>query len=556
MDTNDGNPGSTARGRFSGWLDYAALILIIVVYRGLAHEFEQVSRSALLESGFAALAIQDVATGFWSGFPGRLEAGLAIGLGVAAAAWVSLRVARVWPRLGPRASLALRTVAVSALVAPALLEVAASMERIGLAAHGNVVIVVMDTLRRDHLGIYGYGHGTSPRLDALANQSFVFENARSTASWTRPAIASLLTSEYSFVHGIYRESNENRLSRSTPTIQRMLRNHGFRTEAILTQPHYRFGMDRDFDAIRIEANRSAELVYDEAIEFLDQHGDRPFFLLIHNLDPHDHYEFHQGFSERPESSQLRTTRDLLPAQVDGNHIGFDSPLNRVVPLDPAQLAELEDNYDGEIRYLDHHFGRLLDALEERGMLDETLLIVTADHGEEFLDHGSYWHGGTLHEELVRVPLLVRAPGLGSGHVAAPVSLVDVLPTVAEWVGAPTPKTARGRSLLPLMRGEPAEPRPLFSATGFRRKRIEQSVVMGGKKLIRFEDGQFIALYDLDADPLEQYDLGPDDPDRSALEARLPPPRRPTADAAAPPLELDATTKNALRALGYATNSPN
>jgi len=419
----------------------------------------------------------------------------------------------------------------------------------------NVVLVVVDTLRADHLGSYGYGRGTSPRLDGFASEAFVFDRARSTASWTRPAIASLLTSQYPFEHGIYRERPRDRLSAATPTLQQIVRQRGLHAKAIVAQPHYRSGMDRDFDSFVFEGRRDAEALYDRAIAFLDEHGGEPFFLLVHNIDPHDGYRFHEGFSDLPSDSQWRSSRSLLPAHEPDNGIGYDSLDNRVVTIGPEALAELESNYDGEIRYLDHHFGRFLDALEARGLMDDTLIVVTADHGEEFLDHGSYWHGGTLYEELVRVPLIVRAPGLGRGRSAAPVSLVDVLPTVAEWIGAPLPETARGRSLLPLLRGEPAGPRPIFSATGFRQQRIQQSVVLGGKKLIRRADGEFVGLFDLERDPEERHDLGSADPDRARLEAWLPAPTRrpPRTDEAKPAPEMDEELKAALEALGYATD---
>jgi arylsulfatase A-like enzyme len=416
----------------------------------------------------------------------------------------------------------------------------------------NVVLIVLDTLRADHLGAYGHEGTTTPRLDAFARESYVFENALSSAPWTRTALASLFTSLHPFDHGVYSESREDRLAADVPLIQDVLRERVAYSEAIVTQPHYLAGLDRGFDAFELRGNQSAAKVYDRAIRFLDEHGDDSFFLLVHNLDPHDFYEHREGFSERPATSTLRTTRDLMPAQRDESGILFDSPENHVTRLSPAELEELVDNYDGEIRYLDHHLGRFLDALDARGLADRTLVIVTADHGEEFFDHGSWWHGGSLHGELLHVPLMIRVPGHAARRIDATVGLVDVLPTLAELMEVDPPPGIRGRSLVPLMRGEPLDPAPLRSANGFRRRRVQQAVVFDDHKLIRFADGEFIGLYDLAADPEERVNLGPEHPDRARLEALLPPPG-PVRRRDPRPLEVDAETREALRALGYATS---
>jgi arylsulfatase A-like enzyme len=563
--------------------------LLVVVVRGLAKEIHDVQSARFLERGQLPLAMESLVEGFWSGLPARLGVALAALAVIAALALAVRRLVRPWPGLPRAASWGLRGAALLSLALPALLQVALWARPLWQPPpRWNVVLIVVDTLRADHLGIYGYDRGTSPRLDALARDSFVFERAISAAPWTRTSLATLFSSQEPAGHGVYSEWRKDRLAPGVPTMQRMMRNLGLRAEAIVTQPHYRFGLDEDYDGFTLLGNGRAGMIYDRAIGFLDRYGDEPFFLVVHNLDPHDGYEYREGFSERPESSTLRSTIDLSPAQVSGNGILFDSPGHVPKPLAPDQLAELIDNYDGEIRYLDHHVGRFLDALAARGLADDTIVVVTADHGEEFFDHGDWWHGSSMHDELLHVPLIVHVPGMGSGRIGDTVGLVDVWPTLADLVGAEPPPSARGRSLVPRMRGEALAPRPVVSASGFRRHLVQQSVLLEPYKLIRGEDGRFLGLYDLAADPGERTDLGPDHPARARLEAWLPEPRLPArkrdrralgledepaagtdgereagvggereagvaGEREAP--EIDGETRAMLRALGYASDPP-
>jgi arylsulfatase A-like enzyme len=546
---------TTAPGRRGGgWVDAACLAVLIVVWRALAKEIGDVREARLLEHGWLSLAMEEVAEGFWSSFPERLGVAFAALLVLGALALAVRRLVRPWPGLPRPASRALRAAAGAALLAPAALQLAVATRPLWQQPpRWNAVLIVLDTLRADHLGAYGYDRDTSPKLDAFAREAFVFERAISSAPWTRTALATLFTGLNPADHGVYSESRRDEVAEDLPTLQKLARNLGLHTEALVTQPHYRAGLDVGYDDFVLLGNAAAERIYDRAIAFLDEHGSDPFFLVVHNLDPHDRYEHREGFSERPESSTLRTTVDLSPAQRAGNGIRYDSPEHVVKPLASEALAELVDNYDGEIRYLDHHLGRFLDALDARGLADDTLVVITADHGEEFFDHGGWWHGGTLHDELLHVPLIVRVPGLGSGRIGATVGLVDVLPTLAELLGATPPAGTRGRSLVPLLRGERLDPRPVLSATGFRRDRVQQSVVLEPYKLIRAEDGTFLGLYDLAADPDERDDLGPDHPARARLEAWLPAPRQPRRRRDRRPLEVDAETHAVLRALGYAAD---
>ena len=529
--------------RWRGWLDATCLALIVVVYRGLREEIEGLLASGLIEQGFVGLGLERVTEGF--------RAEILQHLGVAGAGLLVLgpatRMARHLPRgLLRRASAALAWAAGVALAVPLSLELAVVLRPVALGRPPwHVVLIVIDTLRADHLGIYGYDRGTSPRLDAFARDAFVFERAISNSSWTRPAVASLLTSQTPFEHGIHRESRKHTLAEGIPTLQRVLRDRGFRTAAFLTNAHYKAGLDRDFDELW-HGRAPAGEVYDEVLARLDELGEERLFLLVHNIDPHDSFVHREGFSTRPASSTLRHTSRLLSARRRG--FLFEDPV--ITPLGADELGELRDNYDGEIRYVDHHIGRFLDALAQRGLAEETVVVITADHGEEFFDHGSWWHGGTLYRELLHVPLMIRVPGMGAGRLDEWVAGIDVLPTVAELADARAPPSARGRSLVPLLRGEPLAPRAILSATGMRRRGVLASVVVDGHKLIRSPEGETIGVFDLVRDPAERVNLKDDVELERRLVAALSRSRAIAPAERGRPMELDASEREALRALGY------
>jgi arylsulfatase A-like enzyme len=412
----------------------------------------------------------------------------------------------------------------------------------------DIVLVVVDTLRADHLGVYGYGRPTSPRIDRLAAGGAVFDNAWSAAPWTLPSVMSIVTGRYPSDHRV--ENDGLRLPDGVPTLAGTLRGAGYRTGGFVAHVYVSrlFGFDRGFDVYedfglalpdyRLEAGLEpdAARVTDAALDWLRRQGKEPVFLLAHYFDPHWPY------------AAPGEDRDAFPSAYDGplgaDYDSLSRYLDPRVPIPDEYRAFLINRYDGEIRWTDRQIGRLLDGVAAAGRGARAWVILTADHGEEFKEHGSMGHGRQLYEESIRVPLVIAraaagaAPaGGGAGatprggaggpvRVAAPVGAIDLLPTIVDLAGAGTvPERLRGLSLAgfvadagpepagpgsawPGARGPTAPPdgdRILVSET-IRLNAYRKAVRQGPLKLIRFMDDNAWSLYDLAADPGETRDL--------------------------------------------------
>jgi arylsulfatase A-like enzyme len=300
-----------------------------------------------------------------------------------------------------------------------------------------VVLVSIDTLRRDHVGAYGYAKPTTPRLDALAREGLVLEDAVSVSSWTLPSHLTMLTGVDPARHG--GTHMKRGFNRQVPTVPALLRGTGFATRAVTSHLYVSpvYGVDEGFDRLDFHQDRRATDVANRAIDLIDRFGDRPLFLFLHLYDPHWHYDPPEEF------------RNLFAGAYAGTITGLwkDFSTRTRATVSDADLAHILALYDGEIRYADTEVGRVLDHLAARRMADNTLVVVTSDHGEEFLEHGSWEHQKTLYEEVVRIPLIVRGPGAAARRERTPASLLDVAPTILEWAGVAIPPSVQGRSLL-------------------------------------------------------------------------------------------------------------
>ncbi len=371
-------------------------------------------------------------------------------------------------------------------------------ERAGPAP--NVVVYLVDTLRKDHLSVYGYPRETSPRLAEFAKDAVRFETAYSPTSWTRPAVASLLTGVTPPRHGAI--SRPDRLDPEARLLPEHLRAAGYHSAAFVSNPNvlpvwgFAKGFDDFHDAAAARAEARADEINAAVFRHLEEKRREPFFLYVHTIDPHQPYEplaEFAGLFPRPSPEELSSADPAAAAR--------------------ARLTAIGAAYDAEIRFNDHCFGALLDFLSKAGFYDDALVVFTSDHGEEFRDHGELGHGSTLYEEVVQVPLLVKLPrGEHAGRVVhTPASLLDLLPTIVRFAGLPAVEVAEGLDLLELLRAEDSgrsPARPLFldlDLTGVTPERIVVSGVVSGsyKLLDAREPRRAVALFDLRADPEER-----------------------------------------------------
>jgi arylsulfatase A-like enzyme len=431
------------------------------------------------------------------------------------------------------------------------------------ASPPNIVLIVVDTLRADHLGSYGHTRPTSPAIDSFAADAIRFERAYASAPWTKPSLASMLTGLHPPTHTVLH------LERSLPptarTLGERLRDAGYSTGAVIS--HHVIGSEYGFDQgfthfVEDEAQGhmhvSTPQVTEQATALLDDLRDegKPFFLLVHYFDPHFLYLRHPeyGFAgERPERIRWK-------AGISG--------LRRLdPPASDEEIAYLKGAYDEEIRFTDEGIGRFLDTLRERGHFDDSVVVLTADHGEEFYEHGWIGHTIAVTEELVRVPLIARLPG-GDGRgrvVSDPVSLVALPATLLELAGvAVAPDELQEPSFLPLLRGQPdATAAPVFVEVEFERNlepllerfspNHEIAVLSGPHKLVLDLGTGKAALYDVVRDPTEDRDLAAEHPEVvTRLRPLLDRQRERVVRAPLSPQEqaLTSEQEEMLRGLGY------
>lgn len=413
-------------------------------------------------------------------------------------------------------------------------------------AKPNVVLIVIDTLRRDHLSLWGGEWDNTPNLSAFAMEAVRFDRAFSQAPWTTPSIGSLLSSRYPSDLGI--TSNESRLPAEAELLSEVLQRSGYATGAVVSHTFCgsEWGFDQGFDSFdetQAGGHRtiSAQEVSDRAIQFVDAQ-DRPFFLFAHYFDPHIVYQEHADFSF------ASTERGAYEGPVRSGMSLQDIRTARI-RRPSRDLREVERIYASEIAFTDHHIGKLLEHLRARGIMDDTLVIVTADHGEEFLDHGRWGHAKTLYNEVVEVPLLIRYPRGEAAVVDQPVGLVDVFPTVLSAAGLPPPPSIEGRALQ-TVRAESA--RPVFFET--RRNGIDRrGVIVGDYKWVVDLVKQRQTLFDYQRDPGETEDLSQAKPEIARQLSRLLEEwiaTRSPISSGEQEVELSGEERERLEALGY------
>jgi choline-sulfatase len=381
----------------------------------------------------------------------------------------------------------------------------------------NVLLIVVDTLRADRLGCHGSDLGATPRIDALAAAGVRCERAFAHAPWTLPSFASLYTSQAPPEHGAGGRLLTFRvLWDGVRTVAECFRDAGYATAAVVNVDYLgeSFGMTQGFAHVDFEAYennvqvRGAARTTDAAVQWLGEPRERPFFLLVHYFDPHLVYAPPAEYRRRFAAAQDREDTGW----VFGRCKQMVAYRRGELRFDAATIRRAEKLYNGEVAYTDHEVGRLLDRLDDLKLTEATITVFTADHGEEFLDHGGFEHGHTLYNELVHVPLVFRYPGQVKPRVVSEmVGLMDVAPTICELAGVEPEPSFRGRSLVGLLTaGGPWEPRPIVLEGNFW-GRPYQAWIQDGYKLVRGPGGA--RLFDLRRDFGETRDCAGEVPDR-------------------------------------------
>ncbi|MEM9596065.1 MAG: sulfatase [Acidobacteriota bacterium] len=437
----------------------------------------------------------------------------------------------------------------------------------------NVVLVLVDAMRADRLGPYGYdARPVTPNLDAMAAEAVVFERAVSQAGWTVPSVASLFSGVDPQAHKVLKfidskaEAGQDghadkltvmmeSLSDGHTTVAEKFAEAGYQTQAIVKSDVVSAGrgFDQGFADFEFVSEwpkahlQTGEQLTDRALEWLETGRDgNPFYLYLHYMDVHSSYmapaPWYGKYAEGIDSDWDGSHMQVVPFH-DGDEIPTE-----------ADIEKLWAHYDEEIEYWDDQFGRLLDALEAKGMMENTIVVLVADHGEAFYEHGEFFHSD-LYQQNIHVPLILRMPEVEPRRFDHWVELTDVGPTLAELTGVGVAEEWTGKSHAAAIRGGEPVVRPVYSEFAGSRMLIEPET--GLKLLTGKERGD--ELYDLVADPGEKTNLAEERPEdldrlkrmahRRYVEAKQLSERFPKAD----PSELTAEQIEALKSLGYLGN---
>ena len=397
----------------------------------------------------------------------------------------------------------------------------------------NVLIVVVDSLRADRLGVYGHDRpGISPNIDRLAEEGMLFSRAQTAATWTLPSVASLFTGLHPLSHGTYNASEA--LAEPHVTLAETLGLFGYATAGFVSGIflNQQFGLNQGFETwsdIPVDFSskgprpprKTSDLLVPEVLDWMKGNKQEPFLLFVHLMDAHPPLDLPDDGDTRvfdPEYSGI-WEEESLDLRIKKRTFGrvVHRKGGRAAVMTERDVAHINARYDAGVQYSDRYVGQLLEALEDQGLEDETIVVLTSDHGLDLLEHNTLFSypSQAPYEEISAVPLIVRHPDGPEGmRIPDPVSLVDVLPTLLDLLGLPANSGAEGRSVMSAMLGEPLEPVDLFCFGSPEREpepdRMTMSIERQGKKLLTHSIAPFdffaTELYDLGADPGERQDL--------------------------------------------------
>ncbi len=390
----------------------------------------------------------------------------------------------------------------------------------------NVLLIVVDTMGAGHVGCLNPGLNTTPNIDRLAKNGALFTKAYSTAPWTQPSISALLTGAMPSHTGVLHLYDH--LGPENVTLAERLSRRGFATAGVVS--HFliaaKLGFNQGFtsydeSAVANDHRRiSSPKVYKAAAADLARLQKQRFFMMVHFFDPHAHYLHHPHFDRTSWYQGPVRAWDLKITELR-KHLD---------DLDPTGTRYLRDLYREEIAFTDHYIGMLLDRLDELGLRDNTMVILTADHGEEFMEHDWIGHTRNLYDTLLHVPLIISLPGqIAPTRIDKPVSLVDVVPTLMDLSSSPARDLpGDGLSLLPLLTGQGTWPsnRMLYHEVAFPARKDDAGTPVAGRgtflaavsqgpwKMIHDVEHDTWSLFNRETDPAEDHDLLPTEPQKA------------------------------------------
>lgn len=424
------------------------------------------------------------------------------------------------------------------------------------STNGNVLVICIDSLRADHLGCYGYTRDTSPCIDTVAKDGIRFTSAISQAPWTKPSVASLFTSLYMSVHNVwygYKDTKDYavscRLSGDIVTLAEILKIHGYETAAFGQKLHLRkeFGFKQGFDLLKMGLGKSAN-INTSVTTWLQKRQPDKFFVYLHYDDAHFPYNPSDKFKIYDVSQSK--------ANVTGEN--FKSIRTGEMKLSQEDIDHIIASYDGEIKSVDEKIGLLLKQLDGMGYGDNTLIIILADHGDEFMEHGGVAHGHTLYEELIRIPLIMKGPVLPKNvHIRGLAQSIDIAPTILDILDLQPGREMEGKSLVPLIFKGKKVHNAVYSERKSYQGEFSRAVRTEKWKLIKDYKTKQSLLFDLENDPGESRNVNEQYPKILAdLERQLSGwLDRENAKAKKTgfkgTVRIDETTKERLKSLGYA-----
>jgi len=400
----------------------------------------------------------------------------------------------------------------------------------GSLTHGgyegyNVVLVSLDAVAAKHVGAYGYPKDTTPTLDALAADSFLFERCVASGPWTVPSTMSIFTGLWPSVHQVLNKYTvagpatmvNTRLNPAIPTIPEHFGKNGYRLVAFTGDAgaNGRFGYDKGFE-VYLDEVKFGGLDYSvpPAQEWLRENAGSRFFMFLHGYDAHGQYDPPEGYRKVFVDEKYKgAMKGGKEEQGELRELGLankykpGSKGEAVLDLHPSDFEYHAALYDEKIQDADARLATFFETLKELGLDEKTIVVVTADHGEEFGEHGYLDHGPTLYDELIHVPLVIKVPGYQGARITEQVRNVDILPTVADLIGQELPFMTHGTSVMPLMRGE-EQKLTAFAETDYRLFTHKRAVVDADgryKFILTLENGRK-ELYDLVEDPDETQNL--------------------------------------------------